>query len=458
MTVLSLEVRLDGFTKPVGILARGTGGELSFTYSTDHLKDPRLLPLSLSLPLTEVTYGDVKTRAYFSNLLQERDQPLQRVMDQHGIPASDVAGLLYHVGGDCAGSVSVLPQGAPPAKSPGNLETDYIPLSNEEVSEIVRALHLRQALPKELQDPSPLAGVQSKISLMYLRHSTEFAIAKPDSGAPTSHVLKVPDRNHPNDPDHENFALGLSHNCGIPAVDSRVHEFGGIKALITLRFDRVHNERTNLIHRIHQEDFAQALGLLSSLKYERHGVEGRRFNVEAIKTVLDQTHAPAHSRRIFLDLTIFDLLVGNCDGHAKNHALLYLGFFQHSRGVHPELAPRYDILPTRLDSQLTDEFSYSVGSAKHITDVNLDHLQSFMAALGIVGRPAQKRVLESALWRIVRKLEQHLEILASRGQKRFADLIATNMRELLPKLNFPVPRLAEVRDAYLISGGGWLSS
>ena len=458
MTILSLDVRLDGFTQPVGTLARGTEGELSFTYSTDHLNHSRLLPLSLSFPLTDVPFGDVRTRAFFSNLLQERDQPLQRIMDQHGIPASDVAGLLYHMGGDCAGSVSVLPQGAPPTKSPGNLATDYVPQSNEEVSEIVKALHLRKALPKELQDPSPLAGVQSKISLMYLRDSETFAIPKKDSGAPTSHVLKVPDRDHPNDPDHENFALEMSRNCGIPVVGSCVREFDGIKALITGRFDRVHYKQTGMISRIHQEDFAQALGLPPSLKYERHGRERRRFDAGAIRTVLDQTHAPAYSRRIFLDLTIFDLLVGNCDGHAKNHALLYSGFFQHSRGVHPELAPRYDIIPTRLDPQLTDEFSYRIGSANQMADVNLDNLQSFMAALGIEGRPAQKRVIESALRRVVRHLEQNLEFLASRNQKRFADLIAANMRELLPKLNFPVPRLAENRDAFIGRGGGWLQS
>ena len=294
---------------------------------------------------------------------------------------------------------------------------------------------------------------------MYLRDSKELAIAKKNSGAPTSHVLQ-------DFPTAITLMIQITKtlhsNCpttaASPPLNFRVREFGGIKALITGRFDRIHDERTNLIHRIHQEDFAQALGLPSSLKYERHGVEGRRFDVGAIRTVLDQTHAPAYSRRIFLDLTIFDLLVGNCDGHAKNHALLYLGFFQHSRGIHPELAPRYDILPTRLYPQLTDEFSYGVGSAKHIGDVNLDHLQSFMAALGIAGRPAQKRVLESALRRIVRKLEPNLEILASRGQKRFADIIAANMRELLPKLNFPVPRLAEIRDAYVSRGGGWLSS
>lgn len=458
MTELQLDVRLDGFDKPVGTLTRETGGELSFAYSTDHLTHQNPLLLSLSLPLTDVPFGDVEARAFFSNLLQERDQPLRRVMDQYGIPASDVAGLLYHMGGDCAGSVSVLPQGAPPTKSPGNLATDYVPLSNEEVSEIVKALHLRQALPRELQDPSPLAGVQSKISLMYLRDSNALAIAKKDSGAPTSHVLKIPDRDHPSDPDHENFALEMSHNCGIPAVDSRVREFGGIKALITGRFDRLHHQQKGEIYRIHQEDFAQALGLPPSLKYERYGVEGRRFDVGAIRTVLDQTHAPAYSRRIFLDLTLFDLLVGNCDGHAKNHALLYRGFFQRSRGINPEIAPRYDIVPTRLDPHLTDEFSYSIGSARHINDVDLGQLVSFMAALGIAGRPAQRRVLESALRRVVRHLEQNLEFLASRNQKRFADLIAANMRELLPKLNFPVPRRAEIRDAYVTRGGGWLLS
>lgn len=45
------------------------------------------------------------------------------------------------------------------------------------------------------------------------------------------------------------------------------------------RFDR--KVEAGVVHRIHQEDFAQALGLPSELKYQRCGAPGRRLDVEA---------------------------------------------------------------------------------------------------------------------------------------------------------------------------------
>ncbi|HEX6002255.1 MAG TPA: hypothetical protein VFZ16_23105 [Hyphomicrobiaceae bacterium] len=42
--------------------------------------------------------------------------------------------------------------------------------------------------------------------------------------------------------------------------------------------------------------------------------------------------------------------------------------------------------------------------------------------------------------------------------KRYADLIAANLRQLLPVLGVAVPPAARDRDAFMDRGGGWLSS
>ena len=55
------------------------------SYTSAHLARADALPLSLSLPLTDEPYGDIVTRAFFDNLLQERDgAPLNDVMAREG--------------------------------------------------------------------------------------------------------------------------------------------------------------------------------------------------------------------------------------------------------------------------------------------------------------------------------------------------------------------------------------
>ena len=42
--------------------------------------------------------------------------------------------------------------------------------------------------------------------------------------------------------------------------------------------------------------------------------------------------------------------------------------------------------------------------------------------------------------------------------KLFADLIAANLRQLLPVLGLEIPEAAQERDAFVGRGGGWLTS
>ncbi|MGD9805090.1 MAG: HipA domain-containing protein [Hyphomicrobiaceae bacterium] len=450
MSELILDVRLDGFAEPAGVLVRDDRGALAFAYTAAHLADADALPVSLSLPLTDEPYEDVISRAFFDNLLQERDGALADVMAREGLARDDIAGLLQHLGKDCAGALSVLPAGAPAVKVPGDYATDYVVFSEERLTSIIAALQERRALPEGTSDPSPLAGVQSKIALTLL---PDGRMAEPNAGtgAPTTHILKVPDRAHLRDAAHEAATLGLSRQLGFETVEAEVFEKGGIAALLVKRFDRAHDGNGRVI-RLHQEDFAQALGLPARLKYERHGADGRRFDAAAIKRVLDATADPAGERDRFIGATLFDLMTGNVDGHAKNFALL------HEPGSRLRVAPRYDLLPTRLDAALTDELAFNIGAATTLSAITRADLDAFLQILGVAGAAARRRVAERHGRLIADGLGNALTNLGNTGMKTFADLIASNLRQLLPVLGLPIPEAARARDAFIGRGGGWLVS
>ena len=449
MSELFLDVRLDGFPQPAGVLVRDANGGLAFAYSLLHLASPSASPLSLSLPISDEPYGDVVTRAFFGNLLQERDASLTEVLNREALSRDDIAGLLLHLGKDCPGALSVLPAGAPPVKVPGDFARDYVVLTDERMLVIAKALHERGRLPTGMQDPSPLAGVQSKVALTLLPDG-EFAEPKPGSGAPTTHILKVPDQHHRSDCALEAATLNLSRALGVQTAQARVMDIGGIDVLLITRFDRCIDADGRVV-RLHQEDFAQALGLPSSLKYERNGMPGRRFDALAIRRVLDATLDPATERVTFIRATLFDLLTGNVDGHAKNHALLHLG------GGSVRLAPRYDLLPTRLDQNFTDQLAFKIGAAETLAAISKADFDAFLKILGIVTPAARRRIGVQLSQEIADGLADTLDEIANRGMKAYADLIAANMRQLLPVLGAQVPLAAQNRDAYVQHGGGWLT-
>ena len=449
MTQLTLDVRLDGFTEPVGALARSEHGALAFAYTSAHLARADAVPLSLSLLLTDEPYDDVITRAFFDNLLQERDGALADVMAREGLTRDDIAGLLLHLGKDCAGALSVLPVGAPPVKVPGDLATDYTVLSEERLVAIATALRDRRRLPADTSDPSPLAGVQSKIALTRLPDG-RLAEPRPGTGAPTTHILKVPDRDHPRDAAYEAATLDLSRALGFDTSEAAVIRIGDVEALLVRRFDRA-LDRDGRVVRLHQEDFAQALGLPAALKYERRGTPGRRFDAAAIRKVLDATVDPIGARDRFFRATLFDLMTGNVDNHAKNFALLHIG---RGRTV---VAPRYDLLPTRLDANLTDELAFKIGAADTLAAITKADLYVLLETLDVRGA-GRRRVSLRHTQALAGGLCESLDELTRKGMKLYADLIAANLRQLLPVLGAEVPPAARERDAFLDRGGGWLSS
>ena len=56
---------------------------------------------------------------------------------------------------------------------------------------------------------------------------------------------------------------------GIPVAHTSFHIFDGVPAIISERYDRIVSAN-GTVTALHQEDFTQALGIPSSLKYEEH--------------------------------------------------------------------------------------------------------------------------------------------------------------------------------------------
>jgi serine/threonine-protein kinase HipA len=220
--------------------------------------------------------------------------------------------------------------------------------------------------------------------------------------------------------------------------------------LLVARFDRDVDAEGRVVRR-HQEDFAQALGLPATLKYERHGTPLRRFDAAAIRRILDATVDPVEERDRFIRSTLFDLLIGNVDAHAKNHALIHQGLNR------VRVAPRYDLLPTRLDPDLTDELPFKIGNASTLAAITRHDFNAFLATMGIVRPGAQRRTTARHAPSLAEGLAGVLAELNAKGMKAFADLIASNLRVLMPILGLAVPAQAKDRDAFAARGGGWLN-
>jgi serine/threonine-protein kinase HipA len=447
---LILDVRLDGFSDPAGTLSRNDSNVHAFRYSRQYLENSNSIPLSLSLPLTDEPYDDVLTRAFFDNMLQENGAALNTLMAREGLSRADIAGLLEHLGKDCPGALSVLPAGAPPTKVPGDFNADYRQIADTELASIVKALHERRPLPKDTADPSPLAGVQSKIALTLLPNG-HFAEPRAGSGAPTTHIVKVPDRAHLRDAQYEAATLNLSRALDIETAKAWTMTIANIDVLIITRFDRALDD-DGLVVRIHQEDFAQAIGLPSRLKYERDGNGERRFSAAAVHKLLGSTIKPIGEHETFIRATLFDLMTGNVDAHAKNHALLHLG------PGRMRTTPRYDLLPTRLDPNLTSELAFHIGNATTLDAITVHEFNAFLKDLGIPNAAAQRRLTKRYATSIAESLAATLPALDANNMKTFADLIAANIRQLLPALGLDVPHACQNRDAFINRGGGWLSS
>lgn len=339
-----------------GTLEQDDGGLLRFHYNSQWLNHPDAMPLSRSLPLQSKPFKGKHARPFFAGILPD-EEPREQIAAILGISDRNDFAMLERIGGECAGAVSLLPEGvAQPALGKEQIRE----LSEEELRHIILELPRRPLMAGTEGLRLSLAGSQSKLPII-VRDST---IALPQGNTPSTHIIKPEPERFPGLVANETLCMNLARALGlsVPAVFTR---FVGDKACIVVqRYDRTISHAGEVM-RIHQEDFCQALGFPPERKYQQ---EGGPLIRDCISLLRDWSTIAALDIRDFLDGLIFNVLIGNADAHGKNYSILY-------RKGQRRLAPFYDLVCTLAWPELSRTPAMKIGKSDSIETITPAHWQ-----------------------------------------------------------------------------------
>ena len=360
----------------VGTLRLEKQGRFSFTYASRWITRQDSFPLSLSLPLQEGLFPDDQARPFFANILPEQD--IRRAIARRlGISEKNDFALLEALGGECAGAISVLPEGMTPEK----ISQTYSPLDGAALESLVNELPRRPLLAGEEGIRLSLAGAQDKLPVKYENGQ----ISLPLGGAASTHILKIPIPGYEATVYNEAFSMHLARRMGLRVPHCEVLQCGRTPVYLVERFDRI--RQGDEIARLHQEDFCQALGILPEMKYE---VEGGPGLAACIHVIRESCTVPVQDVKRLLEWVAFNFLLGNADAHAKNISFLYT-----EKTV--ALAPFYDLMCTQIyGKQLTDRMAMAIGKERRLDWVMPRHWRRCAEELGLKAQVLKKIVLTMA--------------------------------------------------------------
>jgi serine/threonine-protein kinase HipA len=226
-----------------------------------------------------------------------------------------------------------------------------------------------------------LAGVQLKLPVVLVNGR----IALPAPGQPTTHILKPPIPRFAGTTENEAFAMRLAAAVGLAVAPAEPRRVADRTFLLVERYDR-ETDRDGQIHRLHQEDFCQALGVSPETKYAGEGGPGFRDCFELVRRACTP---PAPAILQLLDAAIFNVILGNADAHGKNFSLLY-------GGDTVTLAPLYDLLCTAAYPELSPNFAMRIAKRATLADFRPDTWEQFAREIGVGVPYARRRVRELA--------------------------------------------------------------
>ncbi len=228
----------------------------------------RAIPLSVSMPVSNRTYGQRIVRPYLFGLLPDSENQRRAIAREYDVRPNNPVALLSHIGRDCPGAVQFFP-----CDEHGRVLDDwmcveaYRPLSNHEI-----ALRL-----KEIRTSDEDSWVGRNESWSLGGNQGKFALARVDGAwcscegrAATTHIVKNGVRGYRLEALNEFVCMRTAQRCGIPAAKVSYVFFEDEPALVVERYDRLAS-RSGAIVRLHQEDCCQALGCMPGQKYTKDG-------------------------------------------------------------------------------------------------------------------------------------------------------------------------------------------
>ena len=305
----------------IGVLCEDALLQLSFRYCST-----TSLPLSVHLPVRGEEYPQSYAYPFFENLTPEGES--FEILTKDHASGNKIFSILDRFGGDCAGAVAFYE--TTPANNPD--ETLY-EISSSKMVQIIDKLP-EDPLLTSLENPPrlSLAGVQSKFAVYKFNNK----YYRSDDKYPTTHIIKITNKRFPDLLKNELFCMRLAQIMRLDVPNAALKTSKEHLYLEIERFDR--QIKKGIVRRIHQEDFCQALGIVSTKKYQTGG----GANLKDCYNIIEK-----FSENQFIDVTrfiewiIFNYLIGNTDAHAKNVSLLHT-----ETGI--RLAPFYDLLSTEV--------------------------------------------------------------------------------------------------------------
>jgi serine/threonine-protein kinase HipA len=186
-----------------------------------------------------------------------------------------------------------------------------------------------------------ISGIQPKLSLkLDKKNNTLISVAEGGE-----YILKPQTAAFSNIPENEQccmdiaaeFKINTPPHCLLSLKD-------GSKAYIVKRFDRESGVK------IHQEDFAQILGLRD--KYQG-SLEQIGHKLKEIST------GPGYDAQLFFERVVFNFIIGNGDAHLKNYSICY----KNKETI--RLTPAYDIVCSKLVIFDEEDSALSINGRKN---------------------------------------------------------------------------------------------
>ena len=353
----------------VGVLERDRRGRLQYVHKAGSL------PVSIGLPANE-PWTPARTMAWFEGLLPEGDQRA-RIAARFSVAASDTFALLEQIGWECAGAVAVLPEDQ--ERPVGT----YRRLSDDEVGLRLDALPAR---PYDDDDEvrASLGGYQAKIVLARF----DDAWAEPVFGAASTHILKPEPPQWAGMAAAEAWALALAAQVTSAAAARWDGSLASAPTLVVTRYDRM--IVAGQVHRRHQEDLCQILGLLPEAKYAEPPMKPGKPSWDRLATILlERAVDPTGERLRLLEQVTVTIALGNADAHAKNLSVI------HEREGLVSLAPMYDLVPTLAFIPRQTRSALPVAGKFRMDEITTEHLVREAISWGIPERRARSKVLDT---------------------------------------------------------------
>ena len=365
--------------RQAGELSIDKGGAMHFVYAPDWLADETAPALSHAMPKQQKPFRDDACKAVFGGLLPEESQrtAIARAL---GVSPDNPFRLLEALGGDVAGALAFLPKDEEPLQD--HSETAPEALQENELAALLDRLPAVPMLAGEGGARLSLAGAQSKLPVVL---TADGGIAIPRPGEPSTHLIKPEPNRFAGLAANETFCLALARAVGIDAANAEWREVAGKPLLLVERYDRMilHGKT----HRLHQEDFAQALGVPSNRKYAAEGGPTFRDSFALLRSAATR---PAREVLKLADAAIFNLVIGNADAHAKNYSLL------RRENGEVVLAPLYDLVATHMWKELSPKLAMRFGRAATLEEFDREATARFAEESGLGGPYIKKRVSEIA--------------------------------------------------------------